>query len=76
MSPAAHLQSLDLPSSPDDHVFVLRFWLERSGNRQREALWRGRVTYMTYANAKAGKHINSIDEALELVRSLLNAASR
>jgi hypothetical protein len=55
-------------SPSGDHVFVVRLWLERVPDARTTALWRGRVTYV---NTQEEKHVDGIEEALEMVRAVL-----
>lgn len=55
-----------------DRVFVLRFWIERAAGPEATALWRAKVTELSSGEAK---HVDSVDEALALVRSEMNRAS-
>jgi hypothetical protein len=52
----------------DDHVFVLRLWLERGTGEHTAALWRGRVKYL---NRSEEVHVDGIEAALQAVRAAL-----
>jgi hypothetical protein len=52
----------------DDHVFVLRLWLERGAGEPMAPLWRGRVKYL---NTGEEVHIDGIEAVLQAVRAAL-----
>lgn len=52
----------------DDHVFVLRFWLERGDGDDTAARWRGRVKYL---NRSEEVHVDGVEAALQAVRAAL-----
>jgi hypothetical protein len=61
------------PHGDADRVFVLRFWLERSDDSGRRALWRAKVTE---PDAGLTRHANSVDEALAMVRDEMSRTSK
>lgn len=56
------------PQTHDDHVFVLRLWLERGEGGRMAPLWRGRVKYL---NTGEEVHTDGIEAALLAVRAAL-----
>ena len=53
----------------DDHVFIVRLWLERAEAGGHAApLWRGRVKYLNRAEEV---HVDGIEAALQVVRAAL-----
>jgi len=55
-----------------DHVFILRFWLERTSALPDEARWRARISYV---NTGENFHADGIEAACGVVRSLLPDAT-
>lgn len=59
-----------LPAYPGevDRVFVLRFWREAVSDKSSEVRWRSRIRFV---NTGQQVHVDGIEAAFNLVRSLL-----
>lgn len=66
MSAEVHRSGSNPPGT--DHVFVLRFWIEREAGPDGAAVWRAKVSDLSTGTER---HANDVDGALAHVREAM-----